>query len=1052
MDFLRQIEPSVVCTGIRSIAMSSSVYTPLWCKSNYSFLEGASFPEQYISKASELGLQSIALTDRDGVYGIVKAHLAALEHNVHLIIGSQVTISEIGLLPFSIVLLVRDKTGYSNLCKLITLGRRRCEKGKSAVTLEECCLHAPGLYVIWPPENAVIFEERSPDDVFGKLSEAFGNRLFIMICRHQESQDSLLEVRAKQYAKRYGVRTVAALETLYHSAKQRPIQDLLSCIRLKRSFANCENLLKPNALHQLVDAKNFTSIFADSQSSVQATMEIAEGCRFRLDELHYIYPDEKNASGLTVTETLHELTWQGAFKRYCGHIPKVVSNQIDRELQLIKELGYGSYFLTMHRIVKWCKQQDILCQGRGSAANSAVCFCLGITNIDPVNMDLLFERFLSRERNEPPDIDLDIEHQRREEVIQHVYSAYGRSHAAMVAVVIRYRSRSAVRDVGSVLDLPELELQRLSKQIDSYGQVIEGDFVKAGLDSSLQTYQLLMTLANSIIDYPRHLSIHPGGFVFTVDDIHEMVPVENATMADRTVIQWEKDDIQAMKIFKVDLLGLGALTQLHQCFDLVLRHRDVKLDMSVIPKDDATTFAMLQKADTTGVFQIESRAQMSMLPRLKPEKWYDLVVQIAIVRPGPISGGMVHPYLRRRSGQEPVAYPHPSLESVLGKTLGIPIFQEQVIKLAMVAADYEPGEADQLRRDMAAWRRVDRLERHREKLISRMVAKGISQQFAEQVFEQVRGFGEYGFPESHSASFALIAYAASYLKCHYPSEFACSLLNSQPMGFYSPSTIIEDARRHGVEILPIDIKFSRHDCTIEPDSRSIGGYALRIGLRYVKGLSDKDLQLLESAPDNFVSIQDLVYKTGISKNAVRKLAEAGALRGLANNRRTAVWEAHGVNSQKDLITAPEFQVQFEALSDEESTAWDYQSTGVSSRGHMLMHYRDQMRTMGLPTAKAVSQMPDGCRIRYVGAVICRQRPASASSVVFMTLEDETGYVNAVFWPKYFERYSTLAKSLSLLGVEGRLQVASNVVHLIVDHVWEPTDLILWKNFKSRDFH
>ena len=1028
------------------------VYTPLWCKSNYSFLEGASSPEQYVSQAAELGLKSIALTDIDGLYGIVKGHLAALEQGIHLIIGSQLTIAQFGFSPFSILVLVQNQIGYANLCRLITLGRRRCEKGKSEVTFEECCQHADGLYAIWLPEDPSIFHERSPDDVFGSLKQAFGDRLFIMICRHREPQDPLFEMRARQHAKQYAIPTVAAVETLYHASSQRPIQDLLTCIRLKRSLVNCENLLKPNARHQLLGASDFARIFADDQPSVQATVQIAQSCTFRLDELRYVYPDEPNAQGMTVTESLHQLTWHGADKRYSGCIPKSVRQQIDRELQLIEELGYGSYFLTMQRIVKWCRQQNILCQGRGSAANSVVCFCLGITNIDPVNMDLLFERFLSRERDEPPDIDLDIEHERREEVIQHVYSTYGRDHAAMVAVVIRYRSRSAVRDVGAVLDLPALEIQRLSKQINSHGQLEANDFIKAGLDPSLHTYRLLMTLTNSIIDYPRHLSIHPGGFVFAVGDVHEMVPVENAAMANRTVIQWEKDDIQAMKIFKVDLLGLGALTQLHQCFDLVFEHRGIKLDMSLIAKDDKQTFRMLQKADTTGVFQIESRAQMSMLPRLKPNQWYDLVVQIAIVRPGPISGGMVHPYLRRRSGDESVTYPHPSLIPVLGKTLGIPIFQEQVIKLAMVAADYAPGEADQLRRDMAAWRRVDRLEQHREKLISRMMAKGISQQFAEQVFDQIRGFGEYGFPESHSASFALIAYAAAYLKCHYPAEFACSLLNSQPMGFYSPSTIIEDARRHGVEILPVDLLLSERNCTVEPNNASTGGYALRLGLRYVKGISDKDLQAIESVPKQFQSIQDLAHKTGLSKTALRKLAQAGALQGLSTNRRGALWEAHGVNPHQNLINPPQHPVQFDTLNEEESTTWDYQSTGVSSRGHILIHYREQFHALGLPSAKAVNQMPDGCRVRYVGAVICRQRPASAASVVFMTLEDETGFVNAVFWPQCFERYSTLAKSLSLLGVEGKLQVADNVVHLIVDHVWEPTEMNLWKRFKSRDFH
>ena len=1027
-------------------------YAPLWCKSNYSFLKGASFPEQYVSKAAQLGLESIALTDTDGIYGIVKAHLAAVEHDIHLIVGSQITISNPGLPVFSVLLLVRDRVGYANLCSLITTGRRRCEKGKSEVTLEECCEHSEGLYAIWLPQGIKALQCQQSTDILDMMKQAFGERFFMMICRHRHTSEPVIEAHTRTYAQQYGITTVAAQEILYHDSNLRPIQDVLSCIQQHQTLADCQDLLEPNACHELIDANQFLEIFKDDPASVEATIEIARNCHFRMDEIHYVYPEERDSEGMTVSERLRKLVRRGALQRYPGGPPRVVGNQIAKELELIEELGYGSYFLTMHRVVEWCEQQNIMCQGRGSAANSAVCYCLGITHIDPVDMNLLFERFMSRERDEPPDIDLDIEHERREEVIQHVYRTYGRDHAAMVAVVIRYRSRSAIRDIGAVLSLPEHAIQRLSKQVDSYGAIEADDFVRAGLDPSLRVHRLLMALSNAIIDFPRHLSIHPGGFVFATGPIHEMIPVENATMPERTVIQWEKDDIEAMKIFKVDLLGIGALTQLHRCFDLIAHHRKITLDMNSIPNDDEQVFKMLCKADTTGVFQIESRAQMSMLPRLRPRQWYDLVVQIAIVRPGPISGGMVHPYLRRRAGEEPVTYPHPSLVPVLSKTLGIPIFQEQVIKLAMVAADYQPGEADQLRRDMAAWRRVDRLERHREKLISRMMAKGIEQKFAEQVFDQIRGFGEYGFPESHSASFALIAYAASYLKCHYPTEFACSLLNSQPMGFYSPATIIEDARRHDVQILPVDVLRSRRDCTVESSPHSTGGFALRIGLRYVKGISDKDLTALTSVPRKIRSIEELVHQTGIPKAAVQKLAEAGAFRELSFNRRTALWAAHGVCTRQDLLPAAESAVEFAPLSPHESTTWDYQSTGVSSNGHILQHYRQQMQAQGLPDAAEVSRMSDGCRVRYVGIVICRQRPASASSVVFMTLEDETGFVNAVFWPRCFERYSALAKSLSLIGVEGNLQVAENVVHLIVDHVWEPVDLVMWKDFKSRNFH
>ncbi|MDE0310490.1 MAG: error-prone DNA polymerase [Acidiferrobacterales bacterium] len=1028
------------------------IYAPLWCKSNYSFLKGASFPEQYVSTAAQLGLPSIALTDIDGLYGIVKAHLAAVEHNIHLIVGSQITVNDPGLPVFSIVLLVRNRIGYANLCSLITIGRLRCEKGRSEVTLEECCQHSEGLYAIWLPQGIRAVQGQDSTGVLNTMRQAFGEHLFMMVCRHRQAGDPIVEARTRAYAQWCSIPTVAAQEVLYHDRNLRPVQDILSCIRQRQTLADCQRLLEPNACHELIDADRFKNIFRDDPASVEASVAIARDCDFRMDETHYIYPEERDPDGMTASRRLRDLARRGALQRYSGNPPKVVSDQIEKELELIRELGYSSYFLTMHRIVRWCSQQNIMCQGRGSAANSAVCYCLGITHIDPVDMDLLFERFMSRERDEPPDIDLDIEHERREEVIQYVYRTYGRDHAAMVAVVIRYRSRSAIRDVGTALSLPEHAIQRLSKQVDSYGTVETGDFERAGLDPSLHAHHLLKALANAIVDYPRHLSIHPGGFVFASGPIYEMIPVENATMPERTVIQWEKDDIEAMRIFKIDLLGLGALTQLHRCFDLIANHRDITVSMDSMPKDDEQVFKMLCEADTTGVFQIESRAQMSMLPRLKPRQWYDLVVQIAIVRPGPISGGMVHPYLRRRAGEEPVTYPHPCLVPVLGKTLGIPIFQEQVIKLAMVAADYQPGEADQLRRDMAAWRRTDRLEQHREKLISRMTAKGIEQRFAEQVFNQIRGFGEYGFPESHSASFALIAYAASYMKCHYPAEFACSLLNSQPMGFYSPATIVEDARRHGVRILPIDVLRSQRDCTIESDPDSTGDFALRIGLRYVKGINSKDLAALAAIPRNPGSIEELIHRTGISKTAVQKLAEAGAFRKLSLNRRTALWAALGAGTRQDLIPATGSTIGFAPLSAHESTTWDYQSTGVSSSGHMLRHYRQQIQAQGLPDAAQVSNMPDGCHVRYVGIVICRQRPSSSANVVFMTLEDETGFVNAVFWPRCFDRYSALAKSLSLMGIEGTLQVAENVVHLIVEHVWEPTELVMWKNFESRNFH
>ena len=1030
----------------------TNLYTPIWCKTYYSFLEGASSPKQYVERAAELKLPALALTDRDGVYGLVKGHFAAREHDVRIIAGSQVTVQHNKGSNFGLLLLARDQTGYANLCSLITLGRRRSTKGSSCVSLSECRSRAQGLHAIWLPEATTTVDAESLSPELDAMKYAFSERLSMMLCRHKEPHDQMLEAQTRSLAKHHCIRTVAGTETLYHHIRQRPIQDVLTCIRNHRTVADLGTLAKQNAGHSLMSIEDFSSLFSDDQMSLQRTIEIAEDCTFNLDTIRYSYPTEEIGDGLTASERLRRLTFKGANQRYHGLIPDNVVTQLERELQLISQLEYDGYFLTMYRIVEWCRLQNILCQGRGSAANSAVCYCLGITSIDPVSMNLLFERFLSRERDEPPDIDLDIEHQRREEVIQYVYRTYGRDHTAMVATVIRYRSRSAVRDVGAAFGVPRTDLHRLSKQIHSHGVVCAEDFVRAGVDPSTRINQLLILLANSIIDFPRHLSIHPGGFVFTSGRIQELVPVENATMPGRTVIQWEKGDIEDMKIFKVDLLGLGALTQLHQCFDLVAQLHGHSLGIHSIPKDDPEVFDMLIKAETTGVFQIESRAQMSMLPRLKPRQWYDLVVQIAIVRPGPISGGMVHPYLQRRAGKESVTYPHPCLIPVLNKTLGIPIFQEQVIKLAMVAADYQPGEADQLRRDMAAWGKGGRIDQHREKLISGMMAKGIKRKFAEQIFDQLRGFGEYGFPESHSASFAIIAYAASYLKCHYPAEFACSLLNSQPMGFYSPSTIIEDARRHGVEILPANVQLSQWDCTVEPCKKSIKGFALRIGLRYIKGLNKSDGKKLESVGSKVHSVQELSEKAGVSKTSLCKLAEAGALQNLTKNRRLALWDAHGIEDREMIFRPPAEKVEFSHLDAKQSNEWDYRSMGVSSSGHLLTYYRDQLDSKGLPTAKTVNALANETEITYVGIVICRQRPASASSVVFMTLEDETGYVNVILWPRCFERYLKLARSLVLMGVSGKLQVANNVVNLIAESIWDPGDIIPWKNFKSRDFH
>lgn len=1028
------------------------MYAPLWCKSAFSFLEGASQPEELVEEAYRLGLRSIALVDRDGVYGVVRAHVAARETGVHLIAGAQVTLADGSV----IVLLAQDRGGYAHLCRLLTLGRMRSPKGECAVTWEEVCAHARGLVALWGGDRSLLAGEADPDGTAGTVREAFGDAAYALVARHRRDGEVRQEARLRARAARYALPCVAAVEVLYHTPARRPVQDVLTCIRHGVPLAGAGQRLKPNAEHALLSPPAFDALFRDDPAAVARTEEVAARCTFSLAELRYRYPEERVPRGLTASSWLRRLTLEGARERYGGDVPPEVAQQLERELALIDELEYGGYFLTMWEIVRFCRERGILCQGRGSAANSAVCYCLGITAVDPVRMDLLFERFLSRERAEPPDVDLDIQHNRREEVIQHVYAQYGREHAAMVANVIRYRPRSAVRDVGKALGIPETSLDRLSRLLDYDGDVRPEALRAAGLDPDVPAHRHLISLANEITGFPRHLSIHPGGFLLGDHPVHEIVPVENAAMDGRTVIQWDKDDLEDLGLFKVDLLGLGALTHLDLCFRLLREHRGVSLSMATIPPDDPATFEMIRRADTVGVFQIESRAQMAMLPRLRPQRFDDLVIEISIVRPGPITGGMVHPYLRRRAGEEPVEYPHPSLVPVLEKTLGVPLFQEQVMRLAQVAADYTPGEADQLRRDMAAWRRSGRIERHRERLLSRMRAKGIAPEFAERLFDQISGFGEYGFPCSHAASFALIAYATAYLKCHFPAEFTCALLNAQPMGFYSPATIVGDAGRHGVVVRPVDVLHSAWDCTLEPCAGGAGGLAVRMGLRYVNGLGEGDGKRLVDARAEapFASLEDCVRRSGLDRGALAALAEAGAFEGLGVDRRTALWQVRGLARRRD-VTLPlrvrEATPAFAPLGPGEQVSWDYRVCAHSPRGHPLEALREELCARGLPDARTVARLPDGRRVRYAGLVICRQTPGTASGVTFMTLEDETGFVNVVLWERVFERYSALARTAALLGVTGRVQAQHGVVYVVAEMLWRPRVSRRPAAPRSRDF-
>ncbi len=1028
-------------------------YAPLWCKSNYSFLEGASHPEELVVQAHTLGLHSLALTDRDGVYGIVRAHVRARELGVHLICGAQMSLDNGG----QVVLLAADRAGYANLCRLITRGRRRRPKGGCSVTVDEVCGHAAGLLALWPGAHWTAEADADRDrPTLAALRDAFGDRACGLLTRHRLAGETPREGWLRAHAQAIGLPLVAGTEVLYHAPARRDLQDVLTCIRHGVSLARAGRRIRANAEHGLKAPAAFAALYRDDPAAVARTIEIAARCRFSLDAIRYRYPSERLPDGATSASWLRRLTEDGARRRFGRRVPAAVRAQIDKELALIDELDYCGYFLTLWEIVEFCRQRSILCQGRGSAANSAVCYCLGITAANPTRVDLLFERFLSRERAEPPDIDLDIMHERREEVIQFVYEKYGRDRAAMVANVVRYRTRSAVREVGKALGLPETAIDRLARRLSHY-DAVDGDTVRQEIDGEGPAAAHLVRLAHEIRDFPRHLSIHPGGFLLGHEPVHDVVPIENASMPGRTVIQWDKEDLEDLGLFKVDLLGLGALTQLDLSFSLLERHYRRTLSMATIPEGDEATYDMICRGDTVGVFQIESRAQMAMLPRLRPRNYYDLVIEVSIVRPGPISGGMVHPYLRRRNEEEAVEYPHPCLEPVLRKTLGVPLFQEQVMRLAMVAADYTPGEADQLRRDMAAWRRSGRIERHRERLVGRMTARGIAPEFAERVFDQIRGFGEYGFPESHAASFALIAYATSWLRRHYPDVFTCALLNAQPMGFYTPATIVDDARRHGIDVRPVDVTHSDWDCTLEPAQTP--RFAVRMGLRYVKGLSEsRDWPRIETARRHasFDSVADFADRTGLDERVSSRLAEAGALAGLDARRRDALWQVRGVvNARAPVLpaeAASDETPEFADLDPRETIAWDYRSSGHSPRGHPLAALRERLKARGLPDARTVSTMRDGRQTRYAGLVICRQRPRTAGGVVFMTLEDETGFVNLVVWSRVFDAHALIARTASFLGVTGKIQRADGVVHLVAHTLWRP-ELDGGPNaVGSRDFH
>jgi len=988
-------------------------YAELHCLSNFSFLRGASHAEELVERAAALGYSALAITDECSLAGAVRAHQAAKEQKgLKLILGTEIRLQE-GL---KLVLLATDRHSYGAISSLITTGRRRGKKGCYSLSRTDVeALSGKEVLVLWIPEDFSHAEW---------LANAFPGNAWIAVELHCGPNDRARLNSLKELSRRSGLPLVAAGDVHMHLRSRRRLQDLLTAIRLRRPVNECGHHLYPNAERHLRLRMRLGQLYPPEL--LAETLTLAERCDFSLDSLRYEYPEELVPEGETPTSWLRKLTAEGLRERFPSGVPAKVAELVGHELALIAELRYEPFFLTVHDVVRYARQNGILCQGRGSAANSVVCYALGITEVDPARMNMLFERFVSKERNEPPDIDVDFEHQRREEVIQYVYRKYTRERAALAATVICYRAKSAVRDVGKALGFPTGEIDRAARSFAFWDHPIE---------PTSQWFELAQMLRG----FPRHLSQHVGGFVISRGPLAELVPVENAAMPERTVIQWDKDDLEALGLLKVDVLALGMLSAIRRALHFV------GMKMQDVPVEDPAVYAMIQKADTVGVFQIESRAQMSMLPRLRPENFYDLVIEVAIVRPGPIQGGMVHPYLRRRRGVEPVAYPSPEVKKVLERTLGVPIFQEQVMQLAVVAADFTPGEADRLRRSMAAWRRSGSLQQFEDKLKSGMTRNGYSLEFADAIYRQILGFGEYGFPESHSASFALLVYVSSWLKCHRPAAFCAALLNSQPMGFYSPSQLVQDARRHGVEVRPPDVTASDWDCTLEQG-------AVRLGLRMMSGLSEAAGRRIFSAKP-YSSVADLAHRAALNRKELRCLAAAGALEPLAGHRRLAHWSAAGAERRAPLdAPATERLPALEPPREGEDIIADYASLGLTLGRHPLALLRSRLHKLRLLTAGELRLRSHGSTARVAGLVTCRQRPDTASGVIFVTLEDETGCINVVVWNRLVERQRSELLGARLLGVQGVIERDGEVVHLVARRLFDHSALLGPLAAASRDFH
>jgi error-prone DNA polymerase len=1078
-------ENTVLCfLGLAPQGTMLPGYAELHCRSNFSFLSGASHPEELVARAHALGYAAVALTDECSLAGVVRGHAEARRLGLHYIVGAEMKL--VRALPSAgepadadadadadaaprLMLLAASRRGYGNLAQWITVARRRAAKGEYLALMSDLEGRVPAAPTLAGLPDclallvaAEVLGAAQPfETLYAQalwLKTWFGDRAAIAISLLHRPHDALLAEVVERVAALTGLPVVATGSVLMHARSRKPLQDVLTATRLARPVAECGFALQPNAEARLRPRARLAALYRPEW--LEATLEWAARCTFSLDELRYEYPEEIVPAGHTPTSWLCRLTEEGAARRFPAGVPPAVHALIEHELSLIAELKYEPYFLTVADLVQWARSQGILCQGRGSAANSAVCYCLGVTEVDPARMSVLFERFVSRERNEPPDIDIDFEHQRREEVIQYVYRKYGRHRAALTGVVISYRPRSALRDVGRALGIDLERIDAVAKSQHWFdGRKVQAERLREnGFDPESRTCRLWVELTQQLIGFPRHLSQHPGGFVIAKDDLSRLVPVENAAMEGRSVIQWDKDDLDALGLIKVDLLALGMLSAIRRALAFVAAKLGRPFVMQDVPAEDPAVYEMLSRGDSVGTFQVESRAQMSMLPRLRPQTFYDLVIEVAIVRPGPIQGGMVHPYLRRRNGEEPVSFPSSEVRQALERTLGVPIFQEQVMQLAILAADFTPGEADSLRRAMAAWKRKGGLGPFHERLVGRMVAKGYERDYAEAIFRQIEGFGEYGFPESHAASFALLVYVSAWVKRHHPDAFLAALLDSQPMGFYAPAQLVRDAREHGVEVRAPCVRASAWDSTLEEPAGARGLRAVRLGFNRVSGLAEDAGRRIVAARGEapFAGVEDLARRAALDAHALGCLARADALASLAGHRHRAAWAVAGVDTRPTRLLAAtrtheDVPAALAAPGVAETVLADYRATGLSLASHPLALLREQLGAFKVQPAAVLRSYPSGRLARASGIVTHRQRPETARGVVFVTLEDETGAINVIVWPAVAEAQRRPLLASSLLTVYGVWQCEGEVRHLVARRLVDHTALLQGLATKARNF-